>query len=226
MADTRSFTPSGRPGPDRPPSAGRKQPARMTGVPVRRQLPYLLMGVLLVLGCTVGGAVVAAQVGDQEAVLVLARPVTVGQVLSERDLREVSVSSDRALTFVPVRARSAVLGRPVAYSLPAGILLTRDVLGPSRIPPEGEAVAAVGLKAGQFPPEVQAGNRVTVVAAPGEDGTSQTEASAWEATVTDVHANADQGVVLSLLMTEADARQVAALPDGRISVVTVRGDGR
>jgi len=228
LADTRSFTPSGRPGPDRPPSSGRKQPARMTGVPVRRQLPYLLMGVLLVLGCTVGGAVVAAQVGDQEPVLVLARSVTVGQVLSERDLREVSVSSDRAMTFVPVRARSAVLGRPVAYSLPAGILLTRDVLGPSRVPPEGEAVAAVGLKAGQFPPEVQAGNHVTVVVAPDKNGaTPEAGTSAWPATVTDVRPEtAGQTSVLSLLMAEADARAVAAVAADRIGVVTVHGDGR
>jgi len=200
----------------------------MAGVPQRRQLPYLLMGVLLVLGCTVGGAVVAAQVGDQEPVLVLARPVTVGQVLSEHDLREVSVSSDRAMTFVPVRARGAVLGRPVAYSLPAGILLTQDVLGPSRVPPAGEAVAALGLKAGQFPPEVQSGSRVTIVVAPDKNGAAtQAETSAWSATVTDVRSDAaGQTAVLSLLMAEADAREVAAVAADRIGVVTVHGDGR
>ncbi|MFM9442593.1 SAF domain-containing protein [Streptomyces acidiscabies] len=224
---TRTFTPSGRPDPGRSPASGRKQSLRLAGVSRRRQLPYLLLGALLVLGCSAGGVVVAAQAGDQEQVLVLARPVTAGQVLSSRDLREEDVAAGGGLKLVPVRSRSAVEGRPVAYTLPAGTPLTRDVLGPARVPPAGQAVAAVGVKAGRFPPGVQPGSRVTVVAVPGEDGTSQAGASVWEATVTDVRADAaDRSAVLSLLMTAADARQVAAQPDGRITVVTVPGDGR
>ncbi|QNP74975.1 flagellar biosynthesis protein FlgA [Streptomyces roseirectus] len=225
---TRTFTPSGRPEPGRSPVAGRKQPLRLAGVSRRRQLPYLLLGVLLVVGCSAGGVVVAAQVGEQEGVLVLARPVSVGQVLSDREVREVGLSAGRGLDLIPAGSRSAAVGRPVAYTLPAGTLLTRDVLGPARVPPTGQAVVAVGVKAGRFPPGVQPGNRVTVVATPDtESGTSQAGVSAWEATVTGVHADAaDQSAVLSLLMAEADARLVAALPDGRISVVTVPGVGR
>ncbi|PWG13292.1 flagellar biosynthesis protein FlgA [Streptomyces sp. V2] len=197
----------------------------MTGVPRPRRLPYLLVGVLLVVGCTAGGVLVATQAGAQEPVLVLARPVSVGQVLSGRDLREESVAAE-GLALVPVRSRSAVVGRPVAYSLPAGTPLTKSVLGPADIPPAGQAVAAVALKAGQFPPGIRPGSRVSVVQAPAENTPSAPPAS-WSATVTDVHADdTGQTTVLSLLLPRTGARELAAAPAGRLGVVTEHGDGR
>ncbi|KND23838.1 flagellar basal body P-ring biosynthesis protein FlgA [Streptomyces acidiscabies] len=196
----------------------------MTGMPRPRRLPYLLVGVLLVVGCTAGGVVVATQTGDREPVLVLARPVTVGQVLSGRDLREESVAAE-GLALVPVRSRSAVVGRPVAYSLPAGTPLTKNALGPANIPPAGQAVAAVALKAGQFPPGVRPGSRVSVVQIPAQDASSSSPTT-WSATVTDVRGDdTGQTTVLSLLMPQTDAHELAAAPPGQLGVVTEHGDG-
>jgi len=199
----------------------------MTSAPRPRRLPYLLVGLLLVLGCTAGSLVVATRVGHQEPVLVLARSVTVGQVLSDQDLREESLSADSGLAFIPVRSRADAEGQPVAYSLPAGTPLTRDLLGEAHIPPAGTAVAAVGLKAGQFPPGVQPGNRVTVVVAPANSTSASSQSSAWDASVTDVRSNStDQTTVISLQMAPTDARQLAAAPTGQISVVVVHGGGQ
>ncbi|MFF4506659.1 SAF domain-containing protein [Streptomyces sp. NPDC001401] len=186
---------------------------------------------LLVLGCTAGGVVVATRVGHQEPVLVLARSVSVGKVLSDQDLREESVSADSGLAFIPVSSRAKAEGRPVAYSLPAGTPLTKNVLGEAHVPPAGQAIAAVGLKAGQFPTGVQPGNRVTVVVAPtsgnATNSTSSSSQSAWDASVTDVRSDStDQTTVISLQMAQADARQLAAAPAGQISVVMVHGGGR
>lgn len=159
----------------------------------------------------------------------LARAVTVGQVLSDQDLREESLSADSGLAFIPVSSRAKAEGRPVAYSLPAGTPLTKNVLGEAHVPPAGQAVAAVGLKAGQFPPGVQPGNRVTVVVAPtSTNATSSASSSqAWGASVTDVRSNStDQTTVISLQMVQEDARQLAAAPTGQISVVMVHGGGQ
>lgn len=206
-----------------------QKPARVRGVSRRRSLPYLLLGVLLVLGCATGGVVVATQLGHREAVLVLARPVTVGQELSAQDVREVSISVDSSLAVIPARSRSEVQGRAFAYSLPAGALLTRHILGDARIPPPGQAVAAVGLKVGQYPSDLQAGSRVTVVAAASDTSTGSTasRSSAWDATVTGVHSSAnDQVAAVSLQMARDDARQLATAPAGQISVVVVHGGVR
>ncbi|MEU6351101.1 SAF domain-containing protein [Streptomyces sp. NPDC047072] len=185
------------------------------------------MGLLLVLGCAAGGVVVATAVGHQEPVLVLARSVSVGQVLSGEDLREESVSTDGGLAFIPVRSRAEAEGQPVAYSLPAGTPLTEDLLGAAHIPPAGLAVAAVGLKAGQFPPGVQPGNRVIVVVAPASADEASAPPSAWDASVTDVRNNStDQITVVSLQMAQGDARRLASAPTGQISVVMVHGGGK
>lgn len=202
----------------------------MASAPRPRRLPYLLVGLLLVLGCTAGGVVVATRVGHQEPVLVLARAVTVGQALSAQDLREESLSADSGLAFIPVRSRAKVEGQPVAYSLPAGTPLTKNVLGKAHVPPAGQAVAAVGLKAGQFPPGVQPGNRVTVVVTPTSGtaaGSTSSSSQAWDASVTDVRSDStDQTTVISLQMTLEDARQLAAAPTGQISVLMVHGGGQ
>lgn len=209
-------------------------PRRVAGVLRRRRLPYLLLGVLLVLGCAAGGVVAATRLGHREAVLALARPVTVGQQLSVRDVREVSVSTDTGLAVVPAASKARVVGRPVAYSLPAGALLTKDLLGDAQVPPSGRAVAALGLKAGQFPPGLQPGNQVTVVIAPPGDAASGTApssgsagVSSWSAVVSGVRTDGtDQTTVVSLQMAQADARALAAEPVGQVSVVLVHGGGR
>jgi hypothetical protein len=186
--------------------------------------------VLLVLGCAAGGVVTATQLGHREAVLELARPVSVGQLLSAFDVREVSISTDTGLAVIPADQKPQAVGHPLAYSLPAGALLTKDLLGPAQVPPSGQAVAAVGLAAGQFPPDLQPGNRVTVVVAPNSDaatGTPAASALEWAATVVGVHADAtNQSTVVSLQLADGDARQLAAAPTGQISVVVVHGGER
>jgi hypothetical protein len=205
-------------------------PARLAGVPGRRSLPYLLTGLLLVLGCAAGGVVVATEIGHRQSVLVLAHPVAVGEQLADQDVREASISMDNGLSVIPARLRPEVVGRALAYTLPAGALLTMDVLGSPQIPPVGQAVTALGLKAGQFPPELSAGALVTVVATSASsqtDGTTNFPSSTWNATVTGIHADpGEQLTEVSLQLPQDDARQLAAASTGQISVVMVHGDAQ
>ncbi|ABW12026.1 SAF domain protein [Parafrankia sp. EAN1pec] len=218
-------------GPDRAGrQAGAAPAARLTGGPrQRRRVPYLLLGVVLVVGCAAGGLVAGARVGSREPVLVLARPVTVGHVLVAADVREVRVAADGVDT-VPAGERDSVLGKPVAYSLPAGTVLSRAAVGAAQVPPPGEAIAAVALKAGQFPSGLSAGSRVTVVVAPATSAVSTAAgggAQSWPATVVAVVvADTEQATVVSLQLAEGDARALAAAPAGQIGVVTVNGTGR
>ncbi|ONH51377.1 flagellar biosynthesis protein FlgA [Frankia sp. CcI49] len=211
--------------------AGAAPAARLTGGPRRRRrLPYLLLGVVLVIGCAAAGLLAGARVGSREPVLVLARPVAVGHVLAAADVREARISTD-GLDTIPAGSKDTVLGRPVAYSLPAGTVLSRAAVGAAQVPPRGEAIAAVALKAGQFPTGLSAGSRVAVVVAPATSAVSTTGSSeaarSWPATVVAVvAADTDQTTVVSLQLAEADARALAAAPTGQIGVVTVNGTGR
>ncbi|GAB2796121.1 SAF domain-containing protein [Streptomyces daliensis] len=203
----------------------------MTAMRRRRQLPYLALGAVLVLSCATAGVVVGAHLDDREAVLVAARAVSVGQELAARDVRQVSMATDSGLEPIPASSLPQVEGRRLAYSLPAGAVLTKDAVGGARIPPAGQAVAAVGLKPGQFPSSLERGSRVVVVVAASEgssSGGSSTASSSlsWSATVSDIQLKDNgQTTVVSLQTGTDDARHMAAVPEGQLRVVTVSGGG-
>lgn len=211
----------------------KKPPARWKAVRLSRRIPYLLLGVILVVACAAAAVIVSTRLGDRQSVLMLARPVAVGQPLSTLDLRRVPMPTDIGFEVVPAAESSTVLGQPVAYSLPAGTLLTRVALGTPAIPPVGQAVVGVSLGAGQFPPALALGTRVAVlVSAPNTLGTSESAVAApaeqWTATVVDIAAStADRQVtVVSLILPDADARLLGAVPDELVNLVVLNGGDR
>lgn len=207
-----------------------KAPSRVSGANRRRSIPHLLLGVLLVVACSAGGVLAGMQLGDRESVLALARPIAVGQVLSAQDLKQVSMAEDSGMDVVPASAASAVVGQPVAFSLPAGSLVTRSVLGSPQVPARGTAIAAVGLKSGQFPPDLTPGTTVLVLTTPSQGattGTQNTQPSVWTAVVTGVASReTEQTTVVSLQLSESDAQALASAPAGQLSVVAISGGGR
>ena len=206
-------------------SGHEKSPSRLSGGGRRRRVPYLLLGVLLVVACAAGGVLTGMQLGNRETVLALARPVPVGQVLTAQDLKEVSVAADSGLDVLPTSAASSVVGQPIAYSLPTGSLVTRSVLGAPQTPADGKAIAAVGLKPGQFPPELTLGTRVAVLVTPDQNTNGRT--STWTAVVTGIAAAETERVtVVSLQLSDPDARELASAPAGQLSLVAIAGGGR
>ncbi|WP_419995062.1 hypothetical protein [Streptomyces boninensis] len=207
-------------------------PSRLGRVPRPRRVPYLLLGVVLVIASVGGGVVAGGQLSDRQTVLALERPVTVGQQLTAGDLRKVSVAQGGGVAAIPADRAAAVAGKPVAYSLPKGALLTEEVLGEPQIPPAGQALAAVGLRDGQFPPRLQPGNQATVVRAPDReaaqsDKDAEKAAKSWPAVVVEVLAReTSQTTVVVLQLARKDARALAAAEEGRLRVVVDRGGGR
>ncbi|MGW5053951.1 SAF domain-containing protein [Actinokineospora sp. NPDC004072] len=196
----------------------------------RRSLPYLLLGVLLVLACVGAFVLISRNSSDRQTVLALARDVSVGHVLAMQDLRQVNIAADSGVALVSAYQAGRILGRPMSSSLSAGALLTPDSVGAAAVP-DGQALAALALKPGQFPTEVAAGARVSVVLVPGQTGaaTGPTAdvAPVWPAVVTSVTASPnEQAMVVSVQLTEVAARQVAAVPTGQLSIVMLSAGGR
>lgn len=197
----------------------------------RRRVPYLVLGVLLVVICVAGAVITVLQVGKREPVLSLAHPVQVGQVLAPSDLREVTVSADSGAELVSASESASVLGHPMAYALPAGTLLARSAFGRPQVPAAGQAIVAVAAKPGQFPPQLSHGSAVSVIVSPGAQGggsSSQATVSGgpWPAVVVDVEpARSNQSTVVSLQLPTASARQVATVPPGELSLVAVTAGG-
>ncbi|MCP3800697.1 SAF domain-containing protein [Allokutzneria sp. A3M-2-11 16] len=208
-------------------SGGAKPAARSR----RRSVPHLVVGVLLVLGCATGFLVVSLTADARQLVLALARPVAVGQVVTAQDLREVSLAVDTGVSFVDVRDAASVVGKRMSVNLPAGALLTAEAVRPAVVP-AGQAIVAVAVKAGQVPVEVAAGAQVSVVRVPGRADTAEsgpaTEVSAvWPAVVVSVTSSPqEQDTVVSVQLSKAAARQVAAVPAGQVAIVLLAGGER
>ena len=209
---------------------GRARPAGARGTGRRRQLPLVVVGVLLVLGCALAFADASLHLGSREEVLALAQPVAAGQVLSAGDLRSARVSTGSSLAVVPVAAEQSVVGRRAAVALVAGALLTTSEVG--AVPPvaAGFDEVAVGLKPGAYPPDVAPGDRVQVVPVASSSGSSTagvTGGSPVSATVLAVDAapaGTSNPTVLSLQVATRDAGEVASLAAaGQASVIEVGG---
>ncbi|TCO62922.1 SAF domain-containing protein [Actinocrispum wychmicini] len=212
---------------------GKKPASRLRGTKRRRSLPHLLLGVLLVVACAAAFLVVSLNSGNRETVLALARPVAVGQVLAAQDLKEASVAVDPGVSVVDASQAAGVLGRTMSESLPAGALLTLDAVSGVGVPEAGQAIAALSLKAGQFPVEVSPGSHVLVVFVPGLSGAvlatppTPDSTAVWPAVVTSVTNPANQQVtVVSVQLSQAAARQIAAVPAGQLSIVMLPGGGQ
>lgn len=198
--------------------------SRLTGTGRGRRVPYLVLGVLLVGGCALGGVLVGTQLGHREAVLMLSRPVTVGQVLSAQDIQQVTIAADGGFDPIPAVDLSTVVGQPFAFNLPAGVLLSRTELGSPQVPPTGQGVTAMALKPGQFPPGLAPGTRVMVIVTPGSGSASGVSGSSWTATVVGVQPQPDgQTTVVSVQLGDGAARQLAAASTGQVSLVAENG---
>ncbi|WP_245960238.1 SAF domain-containing protein [Prauserella flavalba] len=184
------------------------------------------------LACAAAFLVVSLNSGTKESVLALAQPVSVGQVLTAQDLKQVNVAVDPGVSVVDVSQAATVVGKTLSENLPAGALLTLDAVSGSGVPANGQALAALSLKAGQFPPEVSPGAHVSVVFVPGQAGAglanppTPDSTTTWPAVVTSVTTPPNQQLtVVSVQVTPAAARQIAAVPAGQLSVVMLAGSG-
>jgi hypothetical protein len=195
------------------------RPVAAQGPPARRhrQVPLVVVGVLLVIGCALAFTDASLHLGSREQVLVVAQPLAAGQVLTPGDLRAAKVSTGSGLAAIPATEESRVVGRSVAVPLVAGALLTSGEVGSASPVGSGLDVVALALKAGSFPPDLAAGDRVQVVpvSSPSNSasaiGTAGSPVAATVLAVEAAPAASNSGTVFSLQVAKSDAAEVASL---------------
>jgi hypothetical protein len=197
-----------------------------------RQLPLVVVGVLLVLGCALAFTDASLHLGIREEVLVVTRPLAAGQLLTTSDLGVARVSTGSGLQTVPVAQEASVVGRRLAVPLVAGALLTTSEVGSPSPVGSGADVVAVGLKAGAYPPDLAPGDRVQVVpvvpssTAGSAGATSGSPVSATVLAVQAASAASNGPTVFSLQVSSADADEVASLAAaGEASLIEIGAGG-
>jgi hypothetical protein len=208
--------------------------AERPGAGRRRQLPLVVVGVLLVVGCALVFADISLRTGRGQEVLVVSEPVAAGQLVTAGDLRAVKLSATGGVASVPAGDEQAVVGQPAAVALAAGSVLTRADVGASAGVGAGFDVVAVALKPGAYPPALAAGARVQLVpvasssSSSGSGSTATTGSGPVGATVLAVEApSATSGspAVVSLEVARSDADEVASLAAAGEVALVEEGSG-
>lgn len=162
-------------------------------------------------------------VGDRAAVLILARDVPAGAVLTSEDLARTDIAVDPGVATVPAEDAGSVVGLVAAGDLVAGSLLAEGQLVPAGPPGAGEVLVALAVKATQLPAGgLSAGDRVLVVDTPQSGGDPSTVAPATlAATVVRVGPADVNGVsVLDVTTGEVDGPALAVRSaTGRFALV-------
>src|SRR4051812_19472603 len=115
----------------------------------RRPVAIAAGAVVLAASSALGGAL-ALQSDHRVAVLTLAHPVTAGQTVSAGDLAVAHLSGS-GVHGIAASYANQLVGETVQANLPAGTLLTAQMVSPSSLPGAGQQLVAVALKPGAFP---------------------------------------------------------------------------
>jgi len=203
----------------------------------RRSVPLAAAGVVLVVVCALVFAEGWLQAGNRQPVLALAQPVAAGQVITSADLEVVRVSAAGPVSLVPASRQAEVVGSTAAVALPAGSLLAGSDIG-TPPPARGQVRLGVALKAGQYPPDLAAGQDVDVLATPASGTSGSSSASSGtgaalpvgEAVVLSVSpassSSATGETVVELQVSQDAMPQVAAAnATGQIALATIPAGG-
>lgn len=212
-----------RPGPTVPLARTSTDAARTVIGARVRSVPHVAAGAAMVVGAVAVLGFAYLKVGGRVPVLVVDKPLQAGQTITGDDLRVVDIAPGTGTSVVAARDEPSIVGKPAAVPLAAGQILGPQLVGAAQFPPVGEAVAAVSLKAGAFPPHLVVGSHVVVVDP--ATGNAAAQVVARDATVTEVGAADQQGMtVVSLLTDEPSAKAISSVPDGLALYVVPVGE--
>jgi hypothetical protein len=138
----------------------------------RKSPPAVVLGVLLIAVCAFGIGAWALNVGHRSQVLVVARPVQAGSVISASDLTTAGVAADHSVSGIPASAAGQVVGKVASDNLVPGTLLVRAEVGGGPSVPSGSSVVGLDLKPGMFPTALEPGDSVAVVSTPSQASSS------------------------------------------------------
>ncbi|PIE20913.1 MAG: hypothetical protein CSA64_04335 [Arachnia propionica] len=206
MSLTQSQEPSLRP---KPPSQVR----------ARRSPRLIALGVLLVCLGALGAAGIYLMSTDQVSVVVMARDVARGSVISSADLTLLELPAGSKVDHVEASSLDELIGQTALTDLPAGAIPAARLLGSAPIP-MGQSLVGLLLTPGKLPATKPAvGDRVSLVGL-AETATAVT-LPAVVASVPQVSEDGS-GYIVDVLVASPDAATVAALAaKGEIALITL-----
>lgn len=198
--------------------------ASVTPAPKLRRRPVLVAASLaaVIVGALLG-AWTWSSTSNTHEVVALRQTVTRGETITQGDLMTVQVGLDPALKSIPGDRLGSLLGQRAAMDMAAGSLVTAADVTTTVLPGKGLSVVGVALPPSLMPGgTLLAGDRVRIVATPGQQGDVGQEAPvAISATVVGLYPNGENGqTVVSVEVPQEQAAELAArAATGKVALV-------
>lgn len=138
-------------------------------------MPEVVLGVLLVAGCALAAVVWQSRHDSVVTIVVAARPIARGTVITANDLRDAGISGDTSGLIVGGRADS-LLGEVAVVPIDSGTPLTSALVTSEGVLMPGEALTSGAFGDGAMPPDLAKGDSVRVVVTKHQDGQPTTTA--------------------------------------------------
>ena len=195
---------------------------------VRRRIPEIAMGLLLVLFGGVLVYIFASQDDPSREVLALARDVSKGDVLSAAHIAVLEVPADVPVAALSPQAVSQVLGSSAAGDYPSGMLLAAPLLTDSANIPPGMITVGAILEAGQYPiVGFSRGDRVNILARNSQNAYAIVARYVEVHEVTRLAEGAGASIFVAFLVSEQMQTQVvSAIGSGSIRLGLVPDEER
>ncbi len=212
-----------------------------TGVPVgvrpgtsasrQRQLPWVALGLLLLVMSMLGFALWSVQQAKRTPVLVAGVAIEAGTEIERGDLILVSVGADSGLELLQAGQEDLVVGRVARGPIPIGTPLSLAlVVSASEAVPAGLAVVGAALVPGEYPTSsLRAGDRVrlirtTPINGPGGEGEVIEVGVATVWTVEPL-LSSSQELFVSLLVPDQESASIAeVVAQGQLRLVLIGAD--
>ena len=149
-------------------TTGAIAPPRLEPASARRaRTSWIALGLLVLLGFGLLGAVTVARVADRMPVLALAHPIDRGEELTEAHLASVEVGTDGTVAVTSAADRDQLLGLRATGPMEAGTLVTRAQFSSGPAIPQDARVVGLALAPGEYPTRnLRPGDHVVVVRTP------------------------------------------------------------
>jgi hypothetical protein len=150
----------------------RTEPERLRLDPTARagrrpRTSWIALGLLVLVGFGLFGAITIARVAGRSPVLALAQPIARGEQLTGSHLAVVNVGTDDAVALMPAADRDQLLGLTATAGMEAGTLITRSQFAEGPTVAAGLSVLGLALDPGEYPiATLRPGDRVVVVRTP------------------------------------------------------------
>lgn len=212
----------------------RTEPERLRLDPTARggrrpRTSWIALGLLVLVGFGLFGAITVARVAGREPVLALAQPIERGEQLTAAHLAVVNVGTDDAVALVASADRDDLLGLTATAGMEAGTLVTRSQFAEGPTVAAGLSVLGLALDPGEYPTAtLRPGDRVVVVRTPAttplerEDSEPTVLAESAEVFAIETLSETAHTVMVSIVVPEDAVPDIAsAAAQGRIRLALV-----